>query len=106
MTTIEAICTKCGPVERTAHDFELAVCNHPGASYYAFTCPSCDCRIQKPASDRVVELLIAEGVTPVLWTLPEEMTEEHHGAPFTVDDLLDFHLELERDDWVERLTAA
>jgi len=104
MTRIEATCPTCGPVERTPADFELAVCTHIPASYYAFTCPGCEQRIQKAAEERVVELLIAEGVRPSHWELPAEMLEEHDGPPLTMDDLLDMHLLLEREDWLNALT--
>ena len=108
MTWIEATCTECGTVECSIEDFELAVCNEPHASYYTFWCPVCERQIQKPADERVVELLIAEGINPRLWTLPAELTEPREGPALTNDDLLDFHLLLQKDDWfveVERAVA-
>lgn len=106
MTWIEATCPECGPVECTAKIFELAVSERPEASWYAFTCPSCNQRVQKHAEERVVELLIAEGVTPTTWTVPAEADEQHEGPPLTLDDLLDLHLVLEEPDWFERLART
>jgi predicted RNA-binding Zn-ribbon protein involved in translation (DUF1610 family) len=104
MTWIEATCPQCGTVECEPGAFELAVCNQPESSYYAFRCPACGDRIQKHADERAVELLIAEGVTPRHWSIPAELLESHDGPRLTFDDLLDLHLALERPDWFESLT--
>lgn len=107
MTRIEATCPTCGTVERAPEDFELGVCaNVATASWYAFVCPSCEERIQKHADERVIELLIAEGVTPSQWTLPAELLEAHDGPPLSLDDVLDFHLLLERPDWFSDLLQS
>jgi uncharacterized protein YlaI len=106
MTRIEATCPTCGTVERAPEDFELSVCSFAPASWYAFVCPECTERVQKHADERVVELLIAEGVSPTSWQFPAELLEEHTGAPLTMDDLLDFHLLLASPDWIKSLTAG
>ena len=107
MTWIEANCPTCGTVEITPDDMELALCtNHSPASYYSFICPVCADEIQKHAEERVVELLIAEGVAPAYWTLPAEMLEDRNGPPLTIDELLDFHLALEQPGWFEALTQT
>ena len=103
MTTIRATCPTCGEVELTPDDIELRVCTHAPASYYQFECPLCSEVVQKPADDRVVQLLISGGVSATVWELPDEVREERAGAPFGYDDLLDFHLLLETSDWFESL---
>lgn len=103
MTTIRATCPTCGEVELTPDDIELRVCTHAPASYYQFDCPLCGDVVQKPADDRVVQLLISGGVAATVWELPEEFRETRQGPAFTVDDLLDFHLLLEQADWFDRL---
>jgi hypothetical protein len=103
VTTIKATCPRCGEVELTPDDLELRVCTHAPASYYSFQCPMCIERVQKPADDRVVQLLISGGVKASVWELPEEMAEAKDGPALTLDDLLDFHLLLEQPDWFERL---
>lgn len=103
MTTIRATCPTCGEVELTPDDIELRVCTHAPASYYQFECPLCGTEIQKPADDRVVQLLISGGVSATVWELPEEVREERGGPAFTFDDILDFHLLLEAPDWFESL---
>lgn len=103
MTTIRATCPSCGEVELTPDDIQLRVCTHAPASYYTFECPLCEDEIQKPADDRVVQLLISGGVSATVWELPQEAQEERGGPALTFDDLLDFHLLLERDDWFDNL---
>ncbi|MFN2614075.1 MAG: hypothetical protein ABR552_04575 [Actinomycetota bacterium] len=90
-------------MELTPDDIELRVCTQPSSSYYQFQCPLCDEQIRKPADDRVVQLLISGGVSATVWQLPEEVREAHMGPALTTDDLLDFHLLLERSDWFDRL---
>lgn len=106
MTTIKATCPTCGEVELTPDDIELRVCNYAPASYYHFDCPSCLEDIRKPADDRVVQLLISGGVHAVVWDYPAEAVDRPDGPPLTHDDLLDFHLLLERPDWFDRLAGV
>src|SRR5258706_7322217 len=73
VTTIRATCPECGEVELTPDDIELRVCTHAPASYYQFACPLCGDDVQKPADDRVVQLLISGGVTATVWELPDEV---------------------------------
>ena len=103
MTTIKATCPGCGEVELTPDDIELRVCTHAPASYYVFDCPTCVTAVQKPADDRVIQLLISGGVRAIVWELPDEILEPHAGEPLTHDDLLDFHLLLQQPDWMEGL---
>lgn len=103
VTTIRATCPTCGEVELTPDDIELRVCTHAPASYYQFECPLCSEEIQKPADDRVVQLLISGGVPATVWELPQEVRESHDGPPLTTDDLLDFHILLEQPDWFDSL---
>lgn len=103
VTTIRATCPTCGEVELTPDDIELRVCTHAPASFYQFVCPLCGDEVQKPADDRVVQLLISGGVSATVWELPDEVQEMHRGPAFTADDLLDFHLLLEQPDWFDRL---
>lgn len=81
-----------------------------GASYYAFTCPSCLDVVRKPADDRVVRLLISGGVHVLsLEREPAQpqrsLAQRFDDPPITHDNLLDFHALLERDDWFDELVA-
>jgi len=100
MTTIKASCPVCGDVELTPEQMRLVVCSNPDWSYYAFDCPRCADEVRRHADDEVVSLLISGGVRADTWHVPEEIFEEHDGAPLTYDDLLDFALWLRANDSV------
>ncbi len=106
-TRIRASCADCGDVELRVDDVQVRVCIDDNAGSYVFRCPSCAMAVVKEAEPRVIDLLLASGVEMTTWSLPAELTERHGAAPvFTHDDLLDFHAELEGDDWFDRLVAA
>jgi hypothetical protein len=98
MTTIKASCPSCGEVELTSEDIRLRVCNHGPLSYYTFTCPACVEEIRKPADDHIVSLLMSGGVHAEVWDVPAEALEPRSGDALGYDDLLDFLLQLSRDD--------
>ena len=110
MTTIKATCPTCGEVGLTPQDIELRVDDSDTtASFYAFDCPSCMGNVRKPADERVVRLLISGGVEvqPLAQTPPpRRLFERYDGPKFTKDDILDFHLLLERDDLLTALLSA
>lgn len=99
MTTIKATCPGCGEVSLTADDIHLRIGAAPSDNSYAFSCPECSSFVEKPASDRVVRLLLSGGVMPQVHDVPAEALEPHSGPPITYDDIIDFHHMLEDDDW-------
>ena len=106
MTTIKASCPSCGEVELTSADITLRVCNHAPLSYYAFTCPSCTDEVKKPADDHIVSLLMSGGVRAQVWEIPAEAMEPKSGPTLSYDDLLDFVLQLSRDDMLAAAATA
>jgi predicted RNA-binding Zn-ribbon protein involved in translation (DUF1610 family) len=98
VTTIKASCPSCGEVELTSDDIALRVCSHGPLSYYSFTCPECLELIRKPADDHIVSLLMSGGVRAEVWEVPAEALEPKAGPDLSYDDLLDFVLQLGRDD--------
>jgi hypothetical protein len=72
---------------------------------YRFRCPRCSEAVIHDATSAICALLVSVGVQEEVWHLPAELLEPKTGAAFTPDDLLDFHLLLERDDWAEGLAA-
>lgn len=98
MTTIKASCPSCGEVELTSDDVSLRVCSHGPLSYYSFTCPECLELIRKPADDHIVSLLMSGGVHAEVWEVPAEALEPKAGPGLDYDDLLDFVIQLGRDD--------
>jgi len=97
-------CPTCGDMELAPEAIDLQWCSHAPASYYRYSCPGCGEGVSKPADGQTAQVLIAAGVRPKYWHMPAEAIEPHDGAPITLDDVLDFHLLLERDDWFESLT--
>lgn len=74
----------------------MRVCQDNNVGSYRFRCPTCFGIVIKDADDRIVSLLEQSGVARENWTLPREMWEEHSNGPtITLDDVLDFHEELE-----------
>jgi len=107
MTTIKASCPSCGEVELTSDDIRLRVASYAPLSYYQFTCPSCQDLVRKPADDHIVSLLMSGGVRAEVWEVPAEALEPKGGPDLTYDDLLDFVLQLSRDDLLAaRATVA
>ena len=72
---------------------------------YRFRCPRCADAVVHDATPAICALLVSVGVREEVWRLPAEMREQHGGPVLTPDDLLDFHLLLERDDWAEHLAS-
>ncbi|HVW80218.1 MAG TPA: hypothetical protein VHB69_04680 [Mycobacteriales bacterium] len=107
MTTIKASCPACGEVELTSDDIRLRVCSHGALSYYTFVCPGCVQEVRKPADDHIVSLLMSGGVAAEVWEVPAEALEPKPGEALSYDDLLDFLLQLTRDDMLAaRATEA
>lgn len=74
------------------------------AGTYTFECPDCGDPVTRPASPRIVSLLLSAGVQREDVSPPAEVLERRSGPPIDADDLIDFHMLLEQDGWLERLT--
>ncbi len=53
----------------------------------------------------IVSLLVGAGAPHSTWQWPAELAEARSGPPLTPDDLLDFHVLLEHDDWFASLAS-
>lgn len=91
---IRASCPTCGDVELTTRDVRVLLCSTTYESSYAFQCPSCRVAVAKPAEPRVVDVLLASGITLSVWHMPAELDEPRSGPPISYDDLLEFHFQL------------
>lgn len=105
MATIRASCPTCGDVELTTRDVRVLVCSTTNEGSYAFRCPACRLQVAKPAESRIVDVLVSSGVRLSVWHLPAELEEPKSGPAITYDDLLEFHFELQQEDWLARVTA-
>jgi len=100
VATIKAECQSCGAVRLRVSDLTVRVCVDDERGAYRFRCPHCASAVVHDATAAICALLVSVGVEEEVWSLPAEFHEEHTGPALTPDDLLDFHLFLERDDWV------
>jgi hypothetical protein len=105
---IKADCPGCGVVRLEAGDLTVRVCTDDGSGAYCFRCARCGSAVSHEASAPVCELLVSAGVNRIDWTWPVDLDDRPGGPRFTHDDLLDFHLLLDRDDeeWSRALTPS
>ena len=96
MTTIRTTCSRCGDVELTPKDLALELTPNSGTGTYLFDCPFCGLTERRPASQRVVSILLATGVT-------YEVVDVD--VPITEDEISNFRQMIEQDDWSSHLTA-
>jgi hypothetical protein len=106
VATVRASCPTCGDVELTTREVQVQVCSATDEGTYSFLCPACRLIVNKPAEQRVVELLMSAGVKVVNWSLPSELCELKSGPPISYDDLLAFHFELDSEGWLEHVIAG
>jgi len=99
VAVVRATCPTCGDVELTVDDVQVQMCVTTSVATYSFLCPACSVIVNKEASDSVVESLTSAGSRLVVWTLPAELEEPKLGPKISHDDILEFHLALEKDDW-------
>lgn len=105
MTTIRAQCPKCGDVILKANTLEVRICTDTQESSYVFNCPMCNMAVSKSTSREISDLLVASGVKKTEWSLPLELKEHKNGPSLTLDDLLDFHILLENDSWIDNFSG-
>lgn len=78
-----------------------------GEGTYSFVCPSCEDLVEKPADQKIVSLLRSVGVDVAEGAAPSaELESRPAGPPFTLDDVIDFHFLLSKDDWLDELMAS
>lgn len=91
---IRASCPTCGDVELTTRDVRVLLCSTTCESSYAFQCPLCRVAVSKLAEARVVDVLLASGISLSVWHMPAELDEARSGPAINYDDLLEFHFQL------------
>lgn len=112
MTTITTSCTRCGRVHIQPDGIDLRIdTNDPDAAIYGFTCPECATTVVRRAGARVVRLLVASGVPARAYAsrspaCADPVIVMRDPAPFTPDDLLDFHEILKEENWIDKLLGV
>ncbi len=102
MTTIRTTCDRCGDVELTTEDVGLELVADGGEGRYRFSCPLCGRTQRRPASQRVVSILLATGVGYEIVGAGSPGTSD----PITEDEIAAFARALDQGDWFEELAAS
>jgi hypothetical protein len=103
---VRVTCRTCGDQRVSASDVAARVCTDDGTASYHFRCPACGLLESRPMASSLVGSLRGAGVALTRWRTPAELREPRVGAPLSVDELLDFHVALQRDDWFDELLRA
>lgn len=97
MTTIRTTCQGCGDVELSSGDIALELTGAGDAGSYRFSCPFCSSIQTRPATRRVVSILLATGVSYEISLGP---------SPITEAEISGFIGMLNEDDWFTRLAPG
>jgi hypothetical protein len=96
VTTIRTTCSRCGDIELTHSNLRLELSPEWTSGTYRFECPYCDEIERRPASQRVVTILLAAGV---------EYEVVDADQPITESEIDSFVAHLDREDWISELTS-
>lgn len=106
VTTIRTTCPNCGEVDMGPQDIVLSLRQDAdGNGTYSFQCPECTQDVEKDADRKIVQLLVSAGVTvaaPSEKVATEPGQDDGQRVPFSLDDLIELHFELEDPRALER----
>jgi hypothetical protein len=97
MTTIRTTCSICGDVELTIDDVGLELSPGADEGRYRFDCPFCGATQRRPASRRVVSVLLATGV---------EYDVVPTASPITEEEITAFSQALDGHGWFKELVSS
>jgi predicted RNA-binding Zn-ribbon protein involved in translation (DUF1610 family) len=119
MTTIRTTCPRCGEVDMGPESILLQVLRGGREGTYRFDCPTCMEPVEKRADRKIVALLVSAGVdvagrgsggTSELFDAEPEAEDPRGPLPggpsFTIDDVIDFHFQLQDDSTIREFLAA
>ena len=96
MTTIRTTCSLCGEVELLPAELSLELTALSGTGSYLFSCPHCGDDQRRPASHRVVSILLATGVAYQVIEESDAITES---------EIAHFTAALDSGEWAEHLLS-
>ncbi len=124
MTTIRTTCPRCGEVDMGPESILLSVAQGGREGTYRFTCPTCMDDVEKRADRKIVALLVSAGVDVAGRGTDGGEQEQGHqadlesmlqepdprgalpqGPAFTIDDLIEFHFQLEDERYIQDFLA-
>jgi hypothetical protein len=97
MTTIKTTCQHCGDIELHPADLALELDPMGDQGSYLFVCPGCGDLQRRPANNRVVNVLLATGVSYDV-VVPEP-------GPITEEEVAQFVEALDREEEFWRMLA-
>jgi len=92
---VRVSCPGCGVVEVSVDNITVRACVELAQNTYRFHCDRCDTFVIKDASQSTVVLLLHAGATVDTWHVPEDLRERHDDPPIHIDELIDFHFQLD-----------
>ncbi|NIA24629.1 MAG: hypothetical protein GWP04_03580 [Gammaproteobacteria bacterium] len=98
MTTIKTTCEQCGDIELRPDDLNLELDPTNDSGSYLFRCPACGDLQRRPANPRVVNVLLATGVTYDV-VVPEP-------GPITAEEIDRFVHALDREEDLWRMLPS
>jgi predicted RNA-binding Zn-ribbon protein involved in translation (DUF1610 family) len=119
MTTIRTTCPRCGEVDMGPEAILLSVVQGGIEGTYRFECPQCMENVEKRADRKIVALLVSAGVDvdasqagePAQSELFDDdeiasLERRPEGPPFTIDDVIRFHFQLQDERFVEQILSS
>lgn len=111
-TTVKASCASCGnDVTLGINDVTVRILTghekEENGQQYRFRCPICGKINLKETTVYIISTLVSAGARKETWDLPLELMEhprEDIQPPITLDDIIDFHVEIENsEEWMKKM---
>lgn len=96
-------CPDCGEHRVAPEAVTVRSCVDNGHWSYRFTCPSC---LRPTLGDSSLPSLldaVEAGAGLEAWSLPTHLDQRPDGPPFTLVDVLEFHMLLREPGWLDEL---
>lgn len=106
--TVKASCPICGDFDIPSEKILVVLYPQvPKQNYISFNCPACTHPCERhELADGTLMALVCQGSPKKIVMLPAEVLEDHPILPaMTQDDVLDFMLEIEREDNLSALAS-
>lgn len=99
---VRVFCHDCGDVVVDKKGLQVRICAETQQCSYNFFCPGCTKRVARRTTLEILQKLVNCGVKLKVWHLPDELRQIATGPNFTIDDVIDFHFDLQDLGWIER----
>ena len=105
MTRIRTTCPSCGEVEIAPDAVLLYLPPARDRWFYSFRCPACGREVHHAATRDIVAMLVAAGEKARAGgaVSPEDRSPDPSAPPFTLDDLIELHFQLQDELTIPKL---